>query len=278
LWKKKQTEFIGVIDDVGHEAANALKAEYAGLKPFKQFIKVIDRGAKRIRQTNLASLLPPKIRTKGRFQGITRVAKWADTMLEFISRKGRTNKGNDVNRIRQAFSGLSQLSAFLAKFTFSCTVVSDFLKLFKNRGINQKTYREGKQLLQSLPESSKLKKRLLIWLEKILNLQCRLSIKQTPLPVSSDVVESLFGKFKTIIQRNPAGELNRLVYVIPILCGIHNLDSIDSSLKNTTHRDLQAELNKEIPDTLRMTRSKLLSKITKKEVPKSGNDYRSKSG
>jgi len=43
-----------------------------------------------------------------------------------------------------------------------------------------------------------------------------------PLLVSSDVIESLFGKFKTIIQRNPQAELNRLIYIIPLLCGTHN--------------------------------------------------------
>jgi len=68
---------VAVIDDVGHSAANALKAEFSKRSALGRFMEIVRKGAARIRQTDLAWLTPPKIRTKGRFQGITEVAEWA---------------------------------------------------------------------------------------------------------------------------------------------------------------------------------------------------------
>lgn len=76
-------------------------------------------------------------------------------------------------------------------------------------------------------------------LDQVLQVQCSLDIVQTPPIVSSDVIESLFGKFKVIIQRNPMAELNRLIYTIPLLCGNSNVDDLDSAIKEVSHAKLQ---------------------------------------
>ena len=86
---EKPERNICVIDDVGHFAANALKSLFAKSRPFIAFLKTTSRGAAQIRQTDLAWLLPPKLRGKGRFQGITVVAKWACKILDLIGGKGK---------------------------------------------------------------------------------------------------------------------------------------------------------------------------------------------
>jgi len=267
LWRQNQDAGeVWVIDDIGHETANALKAEYAKTTAFKKFIEIIHKGAGQLRQTSLAFVIPPKIRTKGRFQGITKVAKWASETLKFIGGQGRAKTNSDIGQIRQAFSGLTKLSPFLKKFISTCTIVSEFQKLLKNKGLNQATYREGKQIIETLPKRSKVRKRLENWLDRVLSIQCRLGIGQTPLIVSSDVIESLFGKFKIIIQRNPMAELNRLIYVIPLLCGNHTLSDIERDIKQVSHYELQKTLQNEIPTTLRVARQQY-----RMGVPKSGN-------
>ena len=69
--EQEDAKRIRVIEDVGHATANALKSEFAASIAFTKFLDILRKGAARIRQTNLAALLPPKVRTKGRFQGIT---------------------------------------------------------------------------------------------------------------------------------------------------------------------------------------------------------------
>ncbi len=195
----KDAKPVCVIEDVGHFAANALKAEFALRAAFLKFLEIVRKGAARIRQTDLAWLLPPKIRTKGRFQGITELAEWAGKLIKLMGGPGRSKKDSEVGMLRKAFRGLSQLRHFLEEFCETCQVTEQFLKLLKIKGLNQATSSEAKRILKQLPQGSQVRSRLSSWIARHLQIQRRLAIGQLPLLVSSDVIESLFGKFKTIV-------------------------------------------------------------------------------
>lgn len=261
---------IVIIDDVGHVTANALKAEFSKQTAFVKFLDILRKGAARIRQTDLAWLLPPKIRTKGRFQGITEVADWAQKLLNLMAGQGRAKENSELRFLRRSFSGLAQLREFLGRFCGACEISEKFLKIMKQRGLNQETYREAKNYLLQMPETSTVRLRLQAWLEKHLYIQCRLGIGQLPLLVSSDAIESLFGKFKTVIQRNPNAELNRLVYIIPLLCGTHSKSEINIALQNCPHQHMRDYVEKTIPLTIRQQRHRVLDREPKL-IPKTGN-------
>ena len=269
---------VWVIGDVGHEAANALKAEFAGRAAFAAFLEIVRKGAARIRQTDLARFLPPKVRTKGRFQGITVVAEWAGKILALMGGQGRSMEGSELHGLRKAFCGLAQLRAFLEKFVKTCSLVEEFLKIMKQKGMNQASYGEAKVILAQLPERSQVRSRLMSWLDRHLRVQSRLGIGQLPLLVSSDVIESLFGKFKTIIQRNPQAELNRLIYVIPLLCGKLTSGDMDQALRDCSHLQMLEKIQQTIPTTLRQQRHRVLDSGRGAEVPETGNPAKLKAG
>ncbi|MGK5089374.1 hypothetical protein WDW86_17625, partial [Bdellovibrionota bacterium FG-2] len=68
-----------------------------------------------------------------------------------------------------------------------------------------------------------------------------------------------------------------LVYVIPLLCGQHTADEIDSALSNVSHQEMITKIANEIPPTLRQLRRRLLNP-TWKRVPKTGNPKRFTAG
>ncbi len=277
LYRTQQdAERIRVIDDIGHFIANALKAQFADKVPFQRFLKVVANGAARIRQTDLALYLPPKIRTKGRFQGISVVVNWAGKMLELLGGRGRAKEDSDTHRLRKAFCGLSQLRPFLEEFLAVLTVTDMFMALMKQEGLNRKTYHAAKTLAKTLPESI-VRARILEWLDRHLRVCCQLRIGQQALLVSSDVIESIFGAFKTIVQRNPRAELNRLVYVFPLLCGQHDEARIAGAIENCSQRDMLHEISATLPPTMRQQRRKLLD-AEEKKVPKTGKNLHGRGG
>lgn len=259
---------IYTIDDVGHFAANSLKARFGATNSFRKFTNIISQGASRIRQTTLAWLLPPKIRTKGRFQSISEIAEWAMKALDLIGGRGKAKDG-DQRKAREAFMGLSSLRPFLIRFCHACFVTELFLELMKTTGLNETTYSRAKEILKKLPRRSSVRTRLSNWLEKQINIHRRLGIGDLPLLVSSDCIESLFGMFKTIVQRNPQAELNRLVYAIPLLCGNPSSSDIDRALRECSHSEMVQYIKKTIPPTLRQLRARQLGKIPVL-VPKTG--------
>jgi len=48
--------------------------------------------------------------------------------------------------------------------------------------------------------------------------------------ISSDIIESLFGNFKYIIERSPQADMNRTNLLIPVLCGDLNERTISLTL------------------------------------------------
>lgn len=260
LWRERDgKKAVWVLEDIGHVMANALKAQYAKAACFQRFVSIIHQGSARLRQTTLAFLIPPKLRTKGRFQGISRLGEWAQRILSALAGQGRADEHSALAKLRTAMSGLSGLRGFIERFAGTVLTVAEVLEILKNHGLNQDTYRQCCQLAEQLPPRAKVKKRLLSWLKRHLHIQCRLGISQTPLLVSSDIIESLFGTFKYVVARSPQAEMNRTTLVIPALCGQAEPLTIAQALAQTTHRDLQHWEQQHIPETLRQRRGEFFA-------------------
>ena len=87
------------------------------------------------------------------------------------------------------------------------------------------------------------------WLNRGLDTQCQLGIKQTPIPVSTDIIESLFGKFKMQTQRQNKAEINQMVLTIPAMTGINTREDIAKALGQVQQKDLLQWAKEHIPKT-----------------------------
>jgi len=238
LWKDAQLpagEPIEVIDDIGHVLANGLKAQFEKTLVFQHFLTLIAKGAHRLRQTSWAHLMPPKIRTKGRFQSIGRLAQWGSKLLVSLNQHSNSSAWTAIHK---AMPGLSRYRKFMQRFAETAQMTHSILKELKQYGLNPATYEHCKAQAVSLSEQPIFKKRLLNWLDHHQKVQARLTSQHTLL-VSTDILESLFGKFKSIIERSPTTDINRIALVIPALCGntIHE-QGIKELFSTTRQQDI----------------------------------------
>jgi len=260
---------LWTIADLGHVIANALKAEFAKAVGFKKLLALVYSGAKRLRQTNAAIFLPPKLRTKGRFQGISRLAEWALWILDLMSVQGQVKEDSLVAVLRKGFPKLPQLRVIIEKFVITCKVMNELQSVQKNKGLNQKTYQQGLLILCELPDQSHTAIVVRKWMDQQLRIQCRLAMGQAPLLVSSDAIESLLGKLKSILRRSPIGELNRMTLLLPTLCGQITPESIELGLRQTNHMNLLKTEKEMIPPTLLQQKIRTFRLLKQKnEVPK----------
>lgn len=266
LWQTRVAEKVEIIDDIGHVVANALKAQYAKSKLFAAFLTIINHCAKRLRQTRLAFLAPPKLRTKGRFQGISKFAEWAEKINKALD---GVQNDPEYKSLRQALSGFSQVKEYVRCFASSVIKASEIMKILKNEGLNKKNHNRCMDLSEQLPERSKVKKRITEWLEKHLLIHDRLGLGEVPLIVSSDIIESLFGKFKHILERGSMMDMNRSVLIIPTLCASRDL-GMDHPLTLSTHTELVTWDQTNIPYTQNRRRRHFLHGKPLHEVPKTG--------
>ena len=89
------------IDDISHVAANMLKRSYQHHPTFERFLAACGRVSGQLKQTLLAGLAPPTVRTKARFMSVHRLFTWADRLLK-LSPAGGTKAGSVLARLRES--------------------------------------------------------------------------------------------------------------------------------------------------------------------------------
>jgi hypothetical protein len=65
LWSEQQAQPVPTIDDIGHTMASALKAQFEKAPAYQRFITLVSHGAKCLRQTDMAFIMPPNTEPKG---------------------------------------------------------------------------------------------------------------------------------------------------------------------------------------------------------------------
>ena len=205
------------IDDISHTIANLLKHEYQDHPMFKTFISSCGKASKKLKQTVLACLAPPKVSTKARFMNLHRLIRWADQLLKH-SPKGRAPQGSILSKLRASLDQIPECKAFISRFLRDANPLLECQKILKNKGLSQYTYRECQQLLENIPSRSPVRRGFTTWAEKQLMVAKNLGIEKEGLPISSDNIESLFG----VSKQHGTGEIkdaNRIALRIPALCG-----------------------------------------------------------
>jgi hypothetical protein len=247
-----------IIADVGHVAANALKALYNRNQVLGRLLALIEKGRDRMRQSDIASIRPPRLRTKGRYQAISRIVDWASNMAWLMGGSGRAAPNSLASALRKALPGLSLMKPFLVRFERDCLSLNAFLELLKNRGLNKETERLARKQLERIPRRSRLRKELTKWLEEHASLHESMALANTPLLVSSDVIETIMGMLKQVIERMPTPEFSTLTLATPLFCGPVTPDSIQAALARCPHGDLLDWRNENCAHTHRKRQSELL--------------------
>jgi hypothetical protein len=213
-----------------------------------------DRCAAQVRQTDLAYLAPPAMRTKARFMNLSKVAKWASKVVLLFSevRAGRPRQGQV--RARRYFAWVRKFAPLVDKILAVTTVLDRIQRLVKHRGLDAQSALEVKFELLRLGARSPLARRLGAWVDKHLAFAARLG---RPLLVTSDIIESLFGRWKAVIGYHRGAELTTSVLLLPALCGDLSPQLVRDALRSVKVSDLEEWKAREIGTTLRSKRMML---------------------
>lgn len=197
---------------------------------------------------------------------IGRLGRWGGKMLEVLSGKKDEHNENILNKLCAALPGFDEVKPFIRYFSHTADVISQVMEILKKSGLNQVAFKQCRCLAETLPGDSEVRQRLLKWLER--HIDIRKQTTRFSLPVSSDIIESLFGRFKYMLERNPQADMNRSALVIPALCGNLNDVVIRNALDNTPHDELKKWEQENIPYTMRKKRREFFNG----ENPKPGKE------
>jgi hypothetical protein len=204
------------IDDISHAAANMLKRYYQYHPAFERFLSACGRVSGKLKQTLLACLAPPTVRTKARFMNVHRLFCWADRLLK-LSPAGGAKAGSILARLRACLDELPACKDLIKRFRADAQGLLASQEILKTKGLSHDTLAQCQPLIAEMP-SALVRQEFAAYLEYELTTAKTLGLDQVGLPISSDAIESLFG----VAKRHGVGQTPdaaRIALRLPALCG-----------------------------------------------------------
>ena len=245
---------IAIIDDITHFCGRLLKN---GLAPASDLVDAFTqdsaRCAAQVRQTEFAHLAPPALRHKARYLNLSKVAAWGSRILSLLNETERGRPTADQSRALGFFSWLRNHVPLIDALVTSTSSLNRVMSILKHRGLSIDTALEVKMECGSLGHKSHISIALHRWIELYLPLLSRLGT----ILCTTDIIESLFSRWKSVMGYHRNSEVNSLVLLLPALCGKLTQEQVTQALTEVKEGDVQAWLQREIGTTLRMRRHKL---------------------
>lgn len=125
------------INDIPHKLALLLQYELEDTEEFKNFNKELYEARSRLRQSELASLMPPGPRAKGRFMNMPLYLKWCQKIKDFwdsgvLNRFSKLDLKNKFGWIKKQWRTLTEWIEMI-----NCIEIAN--KIVRKRGISKRT-------------------------------------------------------------------------------------------------------------------------------------------
>ena len=203
------------IDDISHAAAGMLKHYDQHHPAFERFLSACGRVSGKLKQTILACLAPPTVRTKARFMHVHRLFTWAERLLH-LSPPGGAKTGSLLARLRSCMDELPACKDLIKRFCADAQGLRECQKIVKTKGLCHDTLAQCQPLISEMP-SAPLRLEFAAYLAYQLATAKTLGLDHVGLPISSDAIESLFG----VAKRHGVGQTQdaaRIALRLPAFC------------------------------------------------------------
>ncbi len=182
--------------DIKHKLACLLKARLERDEPWKRYARESGQAKCALQQTEMAFLVPPSQRTKSRFMNLAELVSWGRSLLALVDQPSVLNDhGISAARVQAKLGWLVAYRAGLKRWSAYHEQIAAALEFVRVHGLYVGA---GVELASTLPLASGEAGALR---EEIIEFVTRESSKARIgecLPGSTEVLESCFGKLKTL--------------------------------------------------------------------------------
>lgn len=186
------------LHDIKHKVATLLKQELHDDETWQSFVTKTNRTKLQVTLTSLAFLVPPSLKNKARYMNLDTLVNWGNRALAFLD-DPRDFPGHPIDRdkLEQKLGWLREYREPLSRWAELLEVGEAAVAYVRAHGYHRDALQGLKQTLTPLaraPASLRLKTGLLTFVAG----QSQNVPQGQHLPGSSEVLESLLGKYKRI--------------------------------------------------------------------------------
>jgi hypothetical protein len=223
--------------DITHQMALCLKKELEKEEEYQSFANKCNQTRQQIQQTELGFLMPPKQRTKSRYFNLDELVKWGINIINYLEKEKWKGEGEEYKaKIECKLGWVKEYFESLMIWQEMLSITRTIEEKVKKEGINPEFYQQFEQDYQPKLEVERINK-FREKIEESLTKEMEMMEEDEIKIISSDVIESLFGKYKSFSQKSTVKEIRRMILTIPnstieitrefILEALENIKNID---------------------------------------------------
>ena len=249
-----------VLGDLKHHAANLLEKEIGRSERFKSFLTEVGLTRNRVQQTELSHFAPPPLKQKSRFMNVGPLLRWSQMVVYHLDHpEGQARQGVSEERMEAKLGWLRSFAAELTQWSACQEVIDLSLEMINTQGLDRESPERLRLVLKSQLANSnsasnpalQLAKKLLTWVE-----QTASSLRPGDRAwLSTEILESLFGRFKRLERQHSKGGFTRLIAALPTLCRTVDASLVRRRFKEANAKTLKSWLAGTLAQTLTARRN-----------------------
>jgi hypothetical protein len=256
-----ETRFIY---DIKHKVAAVLKRELGADTAWQEFSRLAGQTSQRVQQTALAALAPPRQRRKARYMNVAEVVAWGVRVLKYLDEDGSQRQAWDRHRVEEVVGWVRQYRQEVEQWRQWVEVGTITEQFVKTHGVAA----GGAQQLQrqlaaagTLPQTQQLCAEFLQFVRK----EEAKATAGDRLVGSSEVIESIFGKWKRLEGEQARSGLTGLVLALGAIVAPTTADVIKQALTTVPTKTVLTWCREKLGKTVQATRRALFAPLRKAE-------------
>lgn len=239
--------------DIKHKTASLLKRELEKDPEWKQFSQRANEAKRHVHQTELAFCNPPQQRGKARYMSVDTLVAWGLKVLAWLDDPKPTGRDLDPERIEAKLGWLRTYRPALTRWKGALDVIELVETTVRRDGYHADSEQELRRRLGPV-DAQELDGRLASALLTFVAEQASKAESHERLPGSSEVLESVIGKYKTLQGESGHSGVTGMLLSIGAVVGKLTIQGIHTALETITGRKLQAWEREQLGPTVQSQR------------------------
>jgi hypothetical protein len=231
LFAARHPETI-VTYDAAHYGAILLKRRFEGDPQWSKYISQLGQLKSRLRQTLDAFLVSPSLRPKARYMNLESLLKWSRRILKLLDRDASDTSSHASRRAESRYGWLRNYRNSIEKWSRWEATVRASVSYVRTQGLSSGSESELREHLSKvLPEL--IDEALATELATFVRESSASAKSDECLIGSTEVLESLFGKWKTLERQESQSGITGLILSLGALLGSWPAPRIQAALEAT---------------------------------------------
>lgn len=240
---------IKIIFDIAHKLSLIVEHELKNDPIWKSYTQKLTETGRLLAQTEFAALKPGNQRSKARFMDVGYLIRWRSKISE-IKEKGHLDSVKE-ERYQKYFGWLPEYKSITDIFEFMAGTV-DFVKgILRKFGLSRETFLYIKMFFET--SDATVNERLSLFVKKVVvsvEEECKKLDEGQILICSTEVLESVFGKFKAVINSGHQGITSNILGIATLVGPKRTREEVKEAMEGCSVKTLKKWVADKIGTTL----------------------------